>query len=136
MACELKFEKINYHELNARAKEIYNFQKVSAVLADYGFATMWLHNDWEGADFIVVHKDGQTHLKVQLKARFTLAKKYTGKDIYVCFREDGETYLYPHDVVLSRIAPSSADIASQEGGVWSCNQLSKANRALLEPYRL
>ena len=36
----MTFTKINYNELNARAKEMYNFQKVSAVLADYGFATM------------------------------------------------------------------------------------------------
>ena len=132
----MEFKKITYNQLNARAKEIYNFQKVSAVLADYGFATMWLNNDWEGADFIAVHVDGETYLKVQLKARFTLADKYRGKGIYVCFREDGETYLYPHDEVLECMATSSSDIASQAGGVWSCKQLSKSNKALLEPYCL
>ena len=31
------FSKINYKDLNAKAKEMYNFQKISAVLADYGF---------------------------------------------------------------------------------------------------
>jgi hypothetical protein len=51
----LQFEKTNYNDLNLKAKEMYNFQKVSAKLADYGFTTMWLNNDWKGADFISIH---------------------------------------------------------------------------------
>lgn len=112
----MKFEKISYDKLNGRAKEAYNFQKVSAVLADYGFATMWLNNDWEGADFIAVHVDGETHLKVQLKARLSFAKKYRGKNIFICFREDGETYLYPHDEVLAQVEDRISDRTwNQEG---------------------
>lgn len=57
---KMNLKKIQYDELNAKAKEMYNFQKVSAKLADYGFTTMWLHNDWKGADFIAVHIDGVT----------------------------------------------------------------------------
>ncbi len=52
--------KIAYHELNARQKENYNFLRVSAVLADYGFMTMRLSDDWQGADFIAQHIDGAT----------------------------------------------------------------------------
>jgi hypothetical protein len=63
----MKFEKVVYSELNAKAKEMYNFQKVSAKLADYGFTTIWLNNDWQGADFIGVHANGVTDIKVQLK---------------------------------------------------------------------
>jgi hypothetical protein len=32
------FERVSYKALNARQRENYNFQKVSAVLADYGFS--------------------------------------------------------------------------------------------------
>jgi hypothetical protein len=35
------------------------------VLADYGFLTMRLSDDWQGADFIAQHIDG-AFLKVQL----------------------------------------------------------------------
>jgi hypothetical protein len=78
----MKLEKINYNDLNAKAKEMYNFQKVSAKLEDYGFTTMWLNNDWQGADFIAVHADGATDIKVQLKGGFhsaesTLEKRST-----------------------------------------------------------
>jgi hypothetical protein len=54
----MQLKKIDYNNLNLKAKEMYNFQKVSAILADYGFTTMWLNNDWEGADFIAIHTDG------------------------------------------------------------------------------
>lgn len=99
----MQLKKINYCKLNARAKEMYNFHKVSSVLADYGFTCMWLNNDWEGADFIAVHYDGCTTLKVQLKARMWFDKKYIGKDIYICFRESNDTYLYLHDELLDLI---------------------------------
>lgn len=56
MAIELS--RICYNELNSRQQENYNFQKVSAVLADYGFVTMRLNDDWQGADFIAIHIDG------------------------------------------------------------------------------
>ena len=75
---------------------MFNFQKASAKLADYGFTTMWLNNDWQGADFIAVHVDGNTYLKVQLKDRLSFNRKYIGKDIYICFISDGDIYLYPH----------------------------------------
>jgi hypothetical protein len=63
----MKFKKIIYSELNARQKESYNFQKVSAIFADYGFSTIRLSDDWQGADFIAQHIDNQVFLKVQLK---------------------------------------------------------------------
>jgi hypothetical protein len=47
-------KKVLYSRLNARQKENFNFQKVSAILADYGFVTLWLSDDWQGADFIAL----------------------------------------------------------------------------------
>ena len=35
------FKRISYNELNSRQQENYNFQKVVALLADYGFNCMW-----------------------------------------------------------------------------------------------
>ncbi len=70
------FDLIDYKkDLNARQKENYNFQKISAVLADYGFVTLRLSDDWNGADFIALHKSGES-LRVQLKARLSFSRKY------------------------------------------------------------
>ena len=74
----MELRRIAYSELNPKAKEMYNFQKVSAKLADYGFTTMWLNNDWQGADFIAVHIDGVTDLKIQLKGGLAFDRRYIG----------------------------------------------------------
>ena len=68
------FEKIDYNSLNSKQKENYNFHKVASALADYGYDSMRLNNDWQGADFIAVKNDEM--LKIQLKGRFTVDKKY------------------------------------------------------------
>ena len=60
----LSLTRIQYKQLNARQKENYNYQKLAAILADYGFVTMRLSSDWQGADLIAQHIDGETFLKV------------------------------------------------------------------------
>jgi hypothetical protein len=100
---KIKFQKIHYSKLNSRQKENYNFLKVSAILAEYGFNTLRLSDDWQGADFIAQHIDGNLFLKVQLKGRLTLEKKYLGKDIWMCFRTDDGCCLYHHDTAVEEI---------------------------------
>jgi hypothetical protein len=73
---------------NARRKENYNYHKVSALLADYGFTTLRLSDDWQGADFIAQHIDGRQFVKVQLKGRLYFGKKYVGKELFVAFHRD------------------------------------------------
>jgi hypothetical protein len=96
----LRLVKVNYRALTSRQQETYNFQKVSAVLADYGYRTIRLSEDWESADFIAFHNDGTTFIKTQLKGRLTLDTKYWGKEIYICFPAAHDWYLYPHDEAL------------------------------------
>ena len=91
------FQRIKYNELNSRQKENFNFQKVASELADYGFNCMWLNDDWQGADFIACHINGDTFLKIQLKGRLTIDQKYSGKGIFVAFNQDDNWYIYPHD---------------------------------------
>lgn len=97
------FESIEYCNLNSRQQENYNFQKVSAELADYGFNCLRLTDDWQGADFIACHIDGERFLKIQLKGRLTVDMKYHGKEIYIAFFDGEDCYVYPHDEVLERI---------------------------------
>ena|ERR1035437_6663602 len=97
------FRRIQYGRLNSRQQESYNFQKISGVLADYGFTTIRLSSDWKGADFIAQHLDGKTYLKVQLKGRLTLAKKYRKKDIWIGFPYGDSWYLVPHDEMALKL---------------------------------
>jgi hypothetical protein len=132
------FQRILYKDLNARQQEAYNFQKVSSVLADYGFVTIRLSSDWGGADFIAQHSDGMTFLKVQLKGRLTFDRKYMGHDLYICFPDRNQWFIYPHDELLQIVleATTIGNTQSWASGGYSVGGLSKELRKLLEPYRL
>jgi hypothetical protein len=132
----MKLQRVEYGQLNSRAQEMYNFHKVASALADYGFTCMWLNNDWQGADFIAVHVDGVTDIKVQLKSRLSFAKKYIGKSIYVCFIEAGSVYLYPHDEVLNKVEAKISDKTWQAKGTWSTPSITAENKKLLAQYKL
>jgi hypothetical protein len=97
----MKLIKVNYNKLNSKQKENYNFHKVAAALAEYGYNSMRLNDDWQGADFIAVN--GDEMLKIQLKGRFTISHKYKNKDIYVAFIENGNVKLYHHDDAYSLV---------------------------------
>ena len=132
-------QKIEYEDLNSRQKEQFNFQKFSGVLADYGFRTIPLSDDWNGADFIAYHVDNKTFLKVQLKGRATFAQKYIGKELWIAFRAKDEFYLFPHDEVLKQLRASgrmTGTISWDKRGGYSFNYLPKKMRELLAPFKI
>ena len=42
------FEHVPYGKINSRQQKSYNFQKIAARLADYGFNCLRLTDDWQG----------------------------------------------------------------------------------------
>lgn len=132
----MRLERVSYRELNARQKENYNFQKVSAVLADYGFVALRLSDDWAGADFIGVHVTGET-LRVQLKSRLSFQRNYMKKDLYIAFPYQRGWFLYPHDELLEKMLPRIANTVSwSERGSYSFKSLSLEVLEIVEPYRI
>jgi len=97
------FKKVPYQSLNARQKELFNFQKVAATLADYGYNCIKLADDWQGADFLAYHFNGARTLKVQLKSRLNIQKKYCSKDIWMAFPHKGFWYLIEHDRLVEKV---------------------------------
>ena len=131
------FNKVEYKNLNSRQKENYNFQKVAGHLADYGFNCLRLSDDWQGADFIACHIDGNKFLKVQLKGRLNVDQKYAGKDIYIAFCSEGTWYLYPHDQVRDEILANGliADSLSwKTNGGYSWPSLSAQLKSIMQKY--
>lgn len=111
------FERNDYRHLNSRQKENFNFQKISAVLADYGYYTLRLSDDWQGADLIANHVSGDRFPKVQLKGTLTVDTKYKNKGICICFnyRKDRRVrYLFRHDDFL-RWALVNLNIGNTKG---------------------
>ncbi len=123
----LELQRIEYADLNAKQKEIYNFQKVAALLADYGFNCVKLDDDWNGADFLALHKDGRT-LRVQLKARATIDRKYEGRDVHMAFPAGSNWYLVAHDDLKRIAAETTSWLESRswkEGGNYSSDRPSR-----------
>ena len=134
-------EKVDYAHLNGRQKENYNFHKIAARLADYGYTSMRLSDDFQGADFIALHIDGETFLRVQLKARLTFVKHYDGKGLHIAFREGDAVYLYPHDGLRQRLfaegfAERSRSEAWTVDGTRSWPSIPKKMRVILEEYSI
>jgi len=118
------FSKIKYKSLNSRQKENHNFHKVASKLADYGFNSMRLNDDWEGADFISINTNQM--IKVQLKGRFTIDKKYIGKDLFIAFLESEKVKIYKHDDAVNMISDNIKDSKSwKDNGMYNWNQTPK-----------
>src|SRR5205807_5920985 len=102
-----QLRKVEYRSLNGKQKEIFNFHKLAGVLADYGFSCIKLSDDWLGADFLACHIDGLDTMKVQLKSRCTIDKKYSGKNVFIAFPANGSWYLVEHDILVQKVVEKS-----------------------------
>ena len=133
------FQRINPGQLNARQKEIYNFQKSAALLADYGFNCIKLTDDWQGAEILAHHFDGATTLKVQLKARLTIDRKYVGQDLWMNFPCKGTWYLVPHDHLVELVGQTTNWLNTsswRDNGGYSSTNPAPALLEQLRPYSI
>ncbi|MYA97468.1 MAG: hypothetical protein F4X91_13795 [Nitrospinae bacterium] len=132
-----KLQRIKYGDLAPKQQEVYNFQKSAAVLAEFGFNCIKLADDWQGADFLAYHKDGNTTLKIQLKGRVEINKKYKGRDIYMNFRINETWYLVPHDELIKLVPRSWRESSSwKKDGKYSTPKPSQDLLKKLSPYAL
>ena len=135
----MKLLRVDYDSLNSRQKEIYNFQKSAAMLADYGFNCIKLADDWLGADFIAYHKDGNETLRVQLKSRLTIDRKYCGRGLWMNFPAGNGWYLVQHDPLVRIVGESTSWLDSRswtQNGAYSSGRPSRALLERLAPYRV
>ena len=137
---ETEFPHIVYDDLNSKQQENHNFHKVAAIMADYGFNSMRLNDDWNGADFLAVHIDGKTMWRVQLKSVLTIAKKYRWKDLRIAFLDGDGAYVFPHDEFVEEAGRQGkmihAEAWKKENGLFQMSPTPKWARKFLAPYRL
>ena len=80
-----------------------------------------------GVDFILYREADGHVLKVQLKGRWYIDKKYIDRDIWIAFHHDGRWYIAPHDEMV-KLGDQSGFTTTKswlEGGAYSCPKLSK-----------
>ena len=135
----MQLNKIKYQNLNPRQKEIYNFQKIAGLLADYGFNCIKLADDWQGADFLAYHYAGLDTLKIQLKARLTIDKKYMGKGLFIAFPFDSYWYLLEHDTLIKNVGQNTPWLNTSswlDKGFYHSNKPSRILMESLSSYKL
>jgi hypothetical protein len=93
----------------------------------------------EGID-LILHRERPRDLKmVQLKSRWTIDKKYVGREIWIAFPQDKVWYLGLHDefVGLAKKLGFAANSSSwTAGGKYSRGKLNKALQETLQAYTL
>jgi hypothetical protein len=129
------FVRVSYSNLSAKQQEIYNFQKVAAVLADYGFNCIKLADDWLGADFLAFHTDAAITLRVQLKGRVTIDKKYTGKGLHIAFPIDGGWCVVEHDILVTLAGDFTAWLGSESWTIAGSYSSANPSKRMIEQLR-
>lgn len=117
--------------------EVINRNVVVSLALEQGFNAFLPVYDG-GVDFILHHEKRNETRKVQLKGRWTIDKKYIGRDIWMAFPIGSDWYLMPHDEMLAFVKANTTALESIswiEGGAYSWPKPSKTMVAHCEQYR-
>lgn len=116
--------------------EVINRNTIVSLALQQGFNAFLPVYDG-GIDFVLYRESDGALRKVQQKSRWTIDKKYVGRDIWVAFPIAGDWYLMPHDeMVASGEADGVTQTASwKDGGAYSRPRLSAAVVAQCARYR-
>ena len=89
-----------------------------------------------GVDFVLLREGDGLIRKVQLKGRWTIDKKYEGRDLWVAFPIGTDWYLVPHDemVALAHAQGTKTD-SWVKAGLYSIGKPAKTIIAACKPYR-
>jgi hypothetical protein len=120
------------------ADEIIQRNELSTLLLRQGYNVFIPVYD-EGID-LIAHREADDDLKlIQQKSRWTIARKYVGRNIWIAFRDRGEWYLAPHDeLVRMGDAAGFTTTESYTGPIatYHRREMSRDLRQQCEQYRL
>ncbi|MDJ0977652.1 MAG: hypothetical protein QNI87_03875 [Erythrobacter sp.] len=118
--------------LSGDAKEvIYRNQLVSIALKQGYNAYLPVYDS--GVDLILHREEDRDTKLVQQKARWTIDKKYIGRDIWIAFPDGEQWYLVPHDELLI-LGKRHTKTQSWDKGLYSKSPLSKQDKEQLAQY--
>jgi hypothetical protein len=120
-------------KLSSAAVEAVNRNALVTVALKCGY-NAYLPVCDEGID-LILHNEatGDTRL-VQQKARWTIDKKYIGRNLWIAFPHAGVWYVVPHDVLLSQGVRHTESLSWQKG-TYSKGSPSKQDLDGLVTYR-
>lgn len=84
----------------SQISEVINRNTVVSLALQQGFNAFLPVYDG-GVDFILYRESDRELRKVQLKGRWTIDRKYLGRDIWIAFPMVGDWYLMRHDDMVT-----------------------------------
>jgi len=121
------------NKLTSDAIEVVNRNALVTVALNRGYNAYLPVYD-NGIDLILHNEaSGDTRL-IQLKGRWTIDRKYIGRDIWIAFPDRGCWYVAPHDEMM-RLGEQHTTTESWARGTYSKSPLSKTDREELAAYR-
>jgi len=119
-----------------QVREVINRNTVITLALGQGFNAFLPVYDG-GVDFVLYRESDNRLQKVQLKSRWTIDKKYIGRDIWIAFPMKGEWYLMPHDkmIELAKVEGTTNTKSWIAGGAYSKPRPSEATIAQCAPYK-
>lgn len=123
----MKLEKNKRSKPKWRQEKIYNFQRISSLLADYGYNCTRLPNEWEEADFLAYNTKENKKLKIKLDTRLKIYKEYLDEDFFITFPCNSYWYLINHDKLVGILKKTTncLNTISWEKGAYSFPKPSK-----------
>jgi hypothetical protein len=120
----------------SQVREVINRNTVVSLALEQGFNAYLPVYDG-GVDFILHREEDGLTRHVQLKGRWTINKKYIGRNIWVAFPSGSDWYLAPHDelVDLAEAQGFTNTDAWVASGEYSRSIMSKALVAACQPFR-
>jgi hypothetical protein len=88
------------NRFRSQVREVVNRNTVVSLALEQGFNAFLPVYDG-GVDFILYRESDSELWKVQLKSRWTIDRKYMGRDIWVAFPIAGDWSLMPHDKMFA-----------------------------------
>jgi len=120
----------------SQIREVINRNTVVSLALEQGFNAFLPVYDG-GVDFVLYRESDGLLRKVQLKSRWTIDRKYVGRDIWIAFPIGPDWYLMPHDelVAAGELDGVTSTASWIEGGAYSRPRPSASVIAKCAPYR-
>jgi hypothetical protein len=119
---------------HGQVREVINRNVVVSLALEQGFNVFLPVYDG-GVDFILHRETDGLVRKVQLKSRWTIDRKYVGRDIWIAFPSGGDWYLMPHDEMMRLAGDALTSGSWLKDGSYSRPRLSAALAESCASYR-
>jgi len=126
-------------KISTQIQEAIYRAEVSKIFLEHGWMVYVPEADVGGVDFLVMNLETEEVRKIQLKGRWTVDKKYHGKNIWMCFSVNDKWYLCEHDRMVEIGLECELSLWEQKNGelrtTYSVEPMSKKMTGMMLSYQ-